>query len=127
MCHAWKPLIDGMWQAIWYGREVIHRSGRALCYMLQAAEEGDGNAPSSSGAAETDSAEGFGAQMRAAAQARRQELGVVPKQARPVTQALPNCFVSLWPQQAYRPQTECVPTSSRPHNWGCQTHSVCSL
>ena len=96
MCHAWKLSVDGMWQAIWYWREVMHRSGRTLCYVLQAAAEGDGNAPSSSGAAETDTAEGFGAQMRAAAQARRQELGDVPKQARPVTQALPGWVVCLW-------------------------------
>ncbi|CAL5219052.1 g812 [Coccomyxa viridis] len=42
--------------------------------------EADGNAPSSSAAEQPDGADDFGAQMRAAAQARRQDLGKAPEQ-----------------------------------------------
>ncbi len=80
--------------------------------MLQAAAEGDGNAPSSPGAAGTDTAADFGAQMRAAAQARRQELRGAPKQARPVIQASPDRFVGLSAQRARRTWMKCAPVSS---------------
>ena len=48
---------------------------------MQGGAEADGNAPSSSAAEQPDSADDFGAQMRAAAQARRQDLGKAPEQA----------------------------------------------
>ncbi len=49
--------------------------------LMQGGAEADGNAPSSSAAEQPDGADDFGAQMRAAAQARRQDLGKAPEQA----------------------------------------------
>ena len=60
---------------------LLHRLASVKA-CLQGGGEADGNAPSSSAAELPDSAQDFGAQMRAAAEARRRDLGGVPKEVR---------------------------------------------